>query len=392
MKLLPEDIRQLFNSNRFSFIEKIIVVSIYLCAFSIMLSITIAQSFAIIIIILAIVCLIKNPKREKSPFDIPLFIFILVRILSIFLSVDIKTSITGLYTEIPYYVIFYALLQQRNILNMKQIQSLLVVLIIVGIIGTCYGAVIVLLGLKERAESLTSGYYNFGTYLIAILTITLMLGKTSIFDRKRWVWYGLIFIMAIGILLTLNRIHLVIMILAFIIVGAILERKLLVMIVIVISIGILFSPSINRRLNQTIHFTENLSERDILWSGALQISSNHPFLGYGPNTFSKIFPFPDKLQDAKIGGWHNDYIQVYIESGALGLIAMLWLILSIYKQILSHKSEGEKHKTILALATGITTIFFSSLTGSAFLNILIRILFGFLLAFLALLVKEENDQ
>jgi lipopolysaccharide cholinephosphotransferase len=137
-----------------------------------------------------------------------------------------------------------------------------------------------------------------------------------------------------------------------------------------------------------------MSERDVLWMGALQISSNHPILGYGPYTFSEIFPFPDQLKDTKIGGWHNDYIQVYIESGSLSLLAMLWLMITIYRQtfVSIRNTKNDKQKIILALAAGISAIFLSSLTGSAFLNVLIRILFGFLLALLALLIKQDGKE
>jgi O-antigen ligase len=299
-----------------------------------------------------------------------------------------------LYTEIPYYALFYAITQENNILSERHIQSLLGIFIVTAIIGSCYGTVTVLLGLKERAESFTSGYYNFGSYLTASLTMVLILGRSTMFNRKRWVWYGLVLIMSVGLLLTLNRIHICIMILAFIIVGLVQERKLLLIMAVVIAVAILISPSIRQRLDQTIHFTEHLSDRDVIWKGASQIWSNHPYFGYGPHTFSKIFPFPNELQDKKINGWHNDYLQVYIESGVLCLLAMLWLIVNIYRQVFiylrKYKNDRQKREIVISVMAGITTILLSSLTGSAFLDVLIRMMFGFLLAFLALLLRNKK--
>jgi O-antigen ligase len=158
---------------------------------------------------------------------------------------------------------------------------------------------------------------------------------------------------------------------------------------------LLFSPSVSRRLDQIIHVSENLSDRDILWKGASMVWLNHPILGYGPGTFAEVFPIRNELKDAKVGGWHNDYIQVSIESGLLGLISFIWLIYSIYNQVFIKlrrmKGDKEKRRILLALVAGISTIFISSMTGSGFLDILIRMMFVFLLAMTALLTQPEED-
>lgn len=387
---------QLFNDDKLTAYDKIILICIYLCTFSIILSIVLAQLFALVLIVLAVIHFVRNPKRENTPFDLPLLVFVLFRIFSVVFSTNLSTSARTLLTEIPYYAIFYAVSQWRTILKVRFIHSVLWMFIGAAIIGSCYGTIAALLGVTERAASLTSGYYTFGSYLATTLTMTLMLGRSRMFERKRWVWYGLIIIMAIGLLLTLNRIHWGIMIIAFIVVGLTQERKLLGIMIIFFFIALLLSPSISRRLTQTIHFTENLSDRDVLWQGASMIWFNHPVLGYGPGTFSEIFPLQGALKDKKVGGWHNDYLQVFVESGMLGLISMLWLLATIYKQLViylcMHKKDEHKKKLVLSMIAGITVILISSLTGSAFLDVLIRMMFGFLLALLAILLQnKEND-
>jgi uncharacterized membrane protein YfcA len=71
---------------------------------------------------------------------------------------------------------------------------------------------------------------------------------------------------------------------------------------------------------------------------------------------------------------------------------MFWVMILIFRNTFMslRKSKNDNQKVILALAAGIATIFLSSLTGSAFLNVLIRVLFGFLLALLSLLIKQNE--
>jgi O-antigen ligase len=374
--------------------DKLLFICIHFCALFIILSIALAQLFSYVIIILTMIQFIQNPRREKTPFDIPFLLFIVIRISSVFFSVDILISLRTLHTEIPYYVLFYAVSQQRAFMQERFVQFLLWMFIFGAVIGSCYGIMSVLLG-QVRAASLTSGYYTFGSFLTIILAILLILGRSNMFNKKRWIWYALIIVIATGLILTMNRIHWGIMIVLLIGTGIIQERKLLITMIFLFGGLLLFSPSISRRFDQTIHFTENLSDRDVLWKGASMIWLDHPILGYGPGTFIEVFPIHNDLKDAQVGGWHNDYIQVSIESGLLGLISLLWLIYTIYSQVFIKlrrmRGDEEKKRILLALLTGISTIFISSMTGSGFFDILIRMMFVFLLAMTALLMQLEED-
>ena len=388
-------VKDYFNSIQLTTYDKILILCFHLFALFIILSIVLAQLFSYVIIILAIIQFIQNPKREKTPFDIPFLLFIVVRIASVFFSVDIVISLRTLHTEIPYYVLFYAASQQRALMRERLVKSLLWMFVLGAVIGSCYGIMSVLLGQIGRAESLTSGYYTFGSFLSVILTIVIIMGKSKMFDTKRWIWYGLIIVIATGLILTLNRIHWGIMIILLIGIGIIQERKLLITMIFLFGMLLLFSPSVSRRLDQIIHVSENLSDRDILWKGASMVWLNHPILGYGPGTFAEVFPIHNDLKDAKVGGWHNDYIQVSIESGILGLMSFVWLIYTIYSQVFIKlqrmKGNKEKKRILLALVAGMSTIFISSMTGSGFLDMLIRMMFVFLLAMTARLMQTEED-
>ena len=393
MKISFQYIRQFFRDGSLSTIDKAIQASMVLCSLSIILSIILAQIFAWIIILLSLSRSVTFPKRRKTPFDIPLLVFIIVRVTSIVFSTDFSASLRALHTEIPYYTLFYAITQQQALLSERFIRLILWMFIISAMVGSCYGTLAVLLGWESRAASLTTGYYTLGSYLTATLVMTLVLGKSTMM-RRRWIWYIVILIMTLGVLLTLNRIHWGIMAVAFFVTGVLQERKLLSIVIIVFVLVFLVSPTVNYRLSQMVHVLENLSGRDVLWKGAAMIWTDHPILGYGQNTFVEIFPLRDSLEDRKVGGWHNDYLQIYIESGLFGLTALLWLLSSIYYQAFvrfrKFMINGEDAKLVLAILAGMSAILLSSLSGSAFLDILIRMMFMFLLSFYGLLLKQKG--
>jgi O-antigen ligase len=58
------------------------------------------------------------------------------------------------------------------------------------------------------------------------------------------------------------------------------------------------------------------------------------------------------MYDRNVGSWHNDYLQIYMESGVLGLGSLLWLL---WKGIapaigrLRLQAQGEGRRLLLAL-------------------------------------------
>ena len=397
VKYLSSVIIEFVDDKRLSYLDKAVIACIYLCAFTIILSIALAQMFAILLIVFSLIQLIwcqQRYKISKTPFNVPLLAFIMIRIISVLLSSNISLSLRILYTEVPYYAIFFAITRREELIQRRYIISILWIFIIAAVIASCYGITTVLFGLKERATSLVSGYYTLGSYLTAMISILLVAGRSKLFEKKRWLWYSIIIILAAGILLTLNRIHWGITILVFLIVGLIQERKLLVLATIGFIIVMFISPRVGQRLKETINFTTNLSGRDVIWKGASMIWYDHSVIGYGPGTFLEVFPITSQLEDVHVGGWHNDYLQVFIESGALGLLALLWLIVTVYKRVLKYlrlqQADVLDRKLIVALTFGISTIFLSSLTGSAFLDILILMTMTYYLAFLSILMQTNS--
>jgi len=67
-------------------------------------------------------------------------------------------------------------------------------------------------------------------------------------------------------------------------------------------------------------------ERLQLWRGTFSMIKEHPFIGFGINTYSRVFPKYKPLDYPDIRYAHNSYLQMASEIGLVGLFSFLILI------------------------------------------------------------------
>jgi O-antigen ligase len=272
------------------------------------------------------------------------------------------------------------------------------ILILAAAVASLYGTSKVLLGIVDRAESSTSGYSTLGMFLTVVYAISIGLGKNKKYFPSKYVWYIVLIILLTGILFTYNRTHWGIVGLITLFVAITHERILLIVPVVFAAIIILFVPSLSERFIQLIYFNQNLSDRDVIWCGAYQLMFDHPFAGFGTRTFKEIFPLFDQMQDKGVASWHSDYLQMYFESGLIGLIAFLLLMFTIFKngiRVIKNKITSELSSDILfAVLLGLSAFYLTAFVGGFILDPINSILFQFLIAIIGVIsakaLKEKN--
>ena len=132
--------------------------------------------------------------------------------------------------------------------------------------------------------------------------------------------------------------------------------------------------------------------RDTIWRGALMLIGEHPFVGFGPRTFLSVFPLFDQMTVRGVSSWHNDYLQVYMESGLLGLLPLMWLVWTVIKE--SRRSLGDPslpvntRRLIQALTLSLGTLFLIS----GMLETLMGITFRTVLALFAVVVSQKAEK
>jgi len=317
-----------------SYLDKAIWFSIIALISTAIFSIALLQIFTSSAIILWIVKIIvtKNYTFVKTPLDKIFLIFIAARILSIPLSLYPEISYIRFLKEIIFYTIFFVVTNEFDVTNRKKIILVLRLIIITGIVSSVYGCFNFLTGSVERATSLTGGYYTLGIYLTLVLSILLFTKKGKNLIPTNIGWYFSVLIIISGIICTLNRMHWVLMVFLIVISFIINKDKILITgFILLVILSILIIPDIMNRFDLLINLMSNTSDRNIIYQAALDMVFNRPIFGHGLATFKEIFPSFDKVGDGAINSWHNDFIQVYMESGIVGLFSYVFLIISVLK-------------------------------------------------------------
>ena len=359
-------------------------------------STAVGQALLILLILLGLFKIIKEEKAFsiKRPIVLPFVVFIGIRVLSIIFSEYPSLSVYSLNKEIFFYLIVFVFLTELSKYDEEKIRFLIRILIIAAIIASIIGTAKVLLGNVERATSTTSGYSTLGMFLSVIFSIVFTLGRNKEFFPSRTWWLVILFLLLSGILFTFNRSNWITIVIIIFIIGLFKERIILGVLLIIFALMIFLIPNLSERFNEIIHFPQHLSDRDVIWQGALMISDQHFILGFGTRTFKEIFPLYQQLVDKEVGGWHNEYLQVYMESGILGLLAFLWLMFSIYywgiKTLKHSATEKFKFDLKLAVLAGLSIFYLNSLSGGFLLDPISKVLFFFLLAMASNLIGSQN--
>ncbi len=361
-------------------------------------SLFLAEAAIIILLFTYIFKSVKDKKLYyfKTPLDKAFLAFIIARLLSIIFSNNISASVESLNREIFFYSSFFLFTYFLKKEDEKSIIILFKVLIIAAVFSSLYGTSKVLLGLEERASSSTSSYSTLGMFLTVVFSITIGLGKNDKFFPNRIVWFITLLIIITGILFTFNRTHWGIVALISLFMIIIRERTFIVVAVALAGFIIVFAPTLSERFYQLIYFHQHLSDRDIIWKGAYILMFDHPILGFGTRTFREIFPLLESLQDARISSWHSDYLQMYFESGIIGLGAFLWVTFSIYKNgiiVIKNKLSSDFNRDLLfAVLLGITSLYLTAFVGGFILDPILTLLFQFLVAVIGVIYVKALKQ
>jgi putative inorganic carbon (HCO3(-)) transporter len=383
-------------------LEHIIRIGILVLAASLMFSLFVAQAVAILLIIVWLLKLIvfKKANLKDNPFTYPFIAFVIARIISVFLSTDFSQSAQALNKEIFFYPIFFIVVDCFPIDDKKYFKWFFIVLVVSAIVASIYGSLTVVLEYSERAISTTSGFYTLGTFLTVVAALLLVIGSDKYFIPSKLVWASALVIIVTGILFTNNRIHWALIALIFLVFGVFRERKLIFAISILAAIIIISVPMFRERVMEIIFFSRYLSDRDVLWQGAGLIYSEHPVFGFGPYTFREIFPLFDLLVDKFVSSWHNDYLQVYIESGLIGLLSFLWLGFSVFycaiESFLSKTTDSFVKDLSFALLLVMVSLYVTGIVGTFIFSPITALLYQLFLGILAvnyrkLKLKKELD-
>jgi O-antigen ligase len=320
-----------------------------------------------------------------------MFAFIIGRTLSVPFSTHPATSIPALHIEFIFYAAFFLFTNTIRIDRENELTILIQLFVITGVVAAAIGVCTYALGISPRATSSTAGTYTLGAYLVAVLPLSLLLAeKKSFFKTVQYAYMAAAFLV-IGVIFTFDRLHWVAAATTFV-VAAIIKKEARPLIGFLFFAGVatFVLPHVAERFQLTMTLFTHMSYRDVLWRGAAMLGFEHPVIGFGPRTFREIFPLMSELGDKKMGGWHNDFLQVYMESGMVGLLPLLWLIARTFtssmRALRSHALPEEHRQVLIPLLLSLMLF----VAAGGMLDTILGLVFRFDLAIVALIVTVHD--
>ncbi len=367
--------------------------------FSMMVSLFLLQLFASI---LSLFWLFESGKNKKEAIDIFTWLIIVfgsVRILSIVFSDFPSVSYQAFYKDALFYLAFFSMSFYIKVLDKERIKKIILAFIAGAVLVSIIGLIQFNLKIVDRAQAFSSGYATYSSFLLAALGLFVVSSSPNSEKNERLFWLlGISFLLS-GIITSQGRTNIAVAGLVFI-AGMVFKKtnlKSAVLIIIVTALISFISFSNNRKeITERVENPTTLSDRNIIMKGAEELAFTHPVLGFGPRTFHNIFPYKNELADKGIGSWHNDFVQVYFESGLLGLLSFLAIIAAaIYYglKIIRSKQNNEEEKIFtLGILLSVTALILSAITAGFIDSPVLSIEFAFFLSLFSLVLFSNGGK
>lgn len=93
--------------------------------------------------------------------------------------------------------------------------------------------------------------------------------------------------------------------------------------------------------------------RPVIWSTSFRIFLDHPFAGIGFGSFNQFYEHYLKIPSQIFGHAHNDFLNVAVDAGIIGLIPFVWLWITIWRNLKRKCDQTEAKYTKSMLKAGL---------------------------------------
>ena len=330
--------------------------------------------------------LVEKYKTSKwkwipTPLDNPIFVLLILSILSTLFSMDRYTSLWSFILLLNYVTLYYLVI--HTIRTRPQVRQLVYLIVGMATFLSVFGFFKVfgvnpfpwwdyadlpqhtrltatfgnpdhLAGYMEMALPLILGLFLFGyrrAKVFFLMYLSFLLLTALVLTLSRGGWFGaLIGLVFMAVSLLFNR-HF--------------KRKRLVLGLMGGTLAVALvvfdsTPTLERILTVTEKGVgPNLHDRMAVWDGTKEMIAQHPLLGTGPGTFAFAFTRhqPPGLS-AQFNMAHNDYLHVISEVGLPVTAIIIWMLIALYRKgfkKLKNRSRQVRGVTLGAMS-GITAL------------------------------------
>lgn len=350
----------------------------------------------------------KKILFTKTSINIPVFSVLFCSLAASFHSAHIENSLeTVAHDYLIYFLIFFCMV--NTIHSQEQAKRILKAMLITCGLVCAYGLYGYYTGIAIRDGRLvaTFEYHSrIAKYISLLLPIAvcLFLWYKDIVSRLSLAL--LVLLCSFSLILTMSRTSWIAILITMLFIGFAVQKKLLMVIVIgVCALLIFILPSKfithTKTITQVDKFFSSkkiLGERLLCWKASIAMIQDHPLLGIGPGkkNFRDAFQlYGGKIKEAekqikkektsvqpkeikikkknavkgveKLSSAHNILLHIWVEIGIVGLLAFLWLFVTVfYAAIKSWRSlkSGYEKALLLGITASLISIFSHGLTDS----------------------------
>jgi|DewCreStandDraft_4_1066084.scaffolds.fasta_scaffold03822_3 O-antigen ligase len=388
-------------------LQDFILYCIILYGFFSAISITLAEIFFILGLLLWLVDTIKNKRNIKEQFNtsisLPLAVFLIIHILCAVFGVDKTANIIHLkkiYIILMFFLVANYLKSPESI--KKVINGYIIGATFVGIY-----AIITTIKYKYidgnvnfRAVSFSGNHMHAGGFLMMASITTAGIFFQNLKDKMKnySILYFLSFIIiTTGLVFTFTRGSWIGAIAGIIILAFIFDKRyLLITIILLVVVSILLKDTaVAKRFLSSFKPGQktSASERLYMWESGLKILKDYPF-GIGTDSLLKVYPkYKNKnANEENQGHLHNNILQIAVIDGIPGLIAFLWIFINMwFAFIKAIKNNSGYIKKIIIISFVVSIGFFvNGFFEYNFMSSQVALMFWFLTGLAEACIKNKT--
>ena len=301
--------------------------------------------------------------------------------------ISFKFFLSRLWFIVPFYFLAIPLFMQKE--NIRNLLWLFLIPLSVVILITSYKHSLFHFDLESShlvMYPFFKDHTRYGAAIAMLLPMTLYLFSTK---KRRGVIIGIIFILILGLVLSYTRAAWVSLfgafIFAFILKFRISFAKFIA--IIIVAGGVLLfswnsiimslekntqdsSSSFSKHIESVSNISTDASnlERINRWNCAIRMFKERPFVGWGPGTYAfQYAPFQRSKEktiistnQGDLGNAHSEFLGPLAESGILGILSFLVLMLTVYykgMQLYYTLEKGDLRNLVFFSLLALTTYF-----------------------------------
>lgn len=313
---------------------------------------------AILIIFFSYLLISKGFRITSSIFNMPILLYITSMIISLFYSINLRSSLHHLYQVMPLLCLFFF----ASSLEKKQTAKVITTILISASILSIYGIYQYLWGFEHTKEYLNlhlkdmletryvreilitgraiATFFSpnmFASYLIMAIPLSIgVLSDNTLLRRHSFFLKLSLTFIVISLLLTKSLAAWISLALGLIIFLNIFPQKGYRKLSLIFTIFILIAPLFILLLRHDMFINLANQQNTILqrlsfWRSAIEIIKDFPINGVGVGNLENIYPKYKELMANETRFAHNILLQTWVETGLPGTIALILLILSFIR-------------------------------------------------------------